>query len=167
MPSVVCSYQSVAGLTTQYPYIVSSAANVSSAALAQFISDAQATVNARIAKRYTLPLTVESPLLTKLTTELAIIELCRKRIMFHFSKEDLSKAGILTRYDEVMKELDALANGEISLTTDVGTPVLAANMQFWSTTLGYQRTFYEGDQHLQRVDPDKLEHEYGERGYLS
>lgn len=163
MPSIVCSYQSVAGLISQYPYLVSSAANVSSAALAQFISDAQSVVNSKIAARFSLPLTVESPLLTQLTTELAIIDLCRKRIMFHFSKEDLSKAGILSRHKEVMDALTDLAEGKTELLTDAGSLVASANREFWSTTLGYQPTFYEGDQHLTKIDQDKLDNEYSDR----
>lgn len=164
MPSVVCSYQSVPGLVSQYPYLVTSAANVSSGSLAQFISDAQSVVNSKLAKRFALPITVESPLLTQLTTELAIIDLCRKRIMFHFSKEDLSKAGILSRYEEVMKQLADLADGTTELLTDAGSVMASANREFWTTTIGRNPTFYEGDQHLQVQDEDKIEGLYSERG---
>lgn len=163
MPSVVCSYQTVSGLLSMFPF-VGSASNVNSAAIALFLSDAQAQVNAKVARRFALPITVEAPLLTQLTTELAIIDLCRKRIMFHFGKEDLSKAGILTRYDEVMKALDNLAEGKTELVSDVGSLVAVANREFWSTTLRRNPTFYEGDQHLQYQDKDKIEDQYSDRG---
>lgn len=165
MPTSVCSYASVSGLLSRTPYI-GSAANVSSADIAAFISDAQAIVNGKIGRRYALPLTVEAPLLTQLTTELAIIDLCRKRIMFHFSKEDLSAAGILTRYKDAMEMLDDIAEGKLDILTDVGSAVAVANREFWSTTLGYNPTFHEGDQHLDVQDPDKIENIYSDRGML-
>lgn len=121
--------------------------------------DAQAEMNARLARLYTLPLmttTVTVPILTALATDLAIYRVLSRRL---FTAERLAASPWPDRYKEAQRTLEQIATGEVLLVTTSYTVIDGRTdiAEVWSTTKDYVPTFWEGPPGTSVVDEDKLE----------
>lgn len=115
-----------------------------------FIAQSEAYVDAWLARRYVVPVTIQSPLITQVTADLAI---------FHMMAEKLTNVPefIDKRKDRADKILEMLAKGEmqISSATTVST---GGDNEAWSSNMGYTPVFSPVLQdNLQRVDNDRVE----------
>lgn len=156
MPATLpVSYTSVEYIRYVVPEI-SSISTVTSLHLAHYAGKAQAEMNAKLSLRYSIPFTVDIPILTTIATDLACYyALSRKPLIGAASKAD----PWLDRFKEARDMLDKLADGTYEL-VDASNQVLGQRsdvMQFYSNTKGYQPTFDERDPEAWATDQDKLD----------
>lgn len=111
------SYSSVAHVYETLPDL-GSATTLTSAHIASFIGKAEALVNAAIARAYSLPLPSVPPLLTALSTDIAIYLILSQRM---FSAERLNSSPWPDRYKEALATLDRLASGDLILVDASGS----------------------------------------------
>jgi len=121
-----------------------------------YIWQNESYVDAFLAKRYVVPLTVASPLITQVTADLAI---------FHMLAEKLPSVPeyMVARKDRCDKILQMLADGDmiISSATLVGT---TGDSYAWSSNMGYDPVFSSVLRDIdQRADPDRQLAEYEAR----
>jgi phage gp36-like protein len=158
-------YTTVPAVLTAFPFI-GSASNISSAVISQFIDDAEALINARIAERYTLPFTVAVPLLTRLAIEKTVCDLVRKRIQFHFPADMLEKSSAGLLCEECAETLDMIAEGNLKLVNASGEIIseTTAQMQVHSNNMNHHPTMGEDDWYDQSQDTQKIDDIENDRG---
>ena len=163
MPAVYpVSYTTVSLMAMTLPDI-GSITTLTSAHIALYAGMAQTMVDAKIARFYTLPFTVEVPKLQEITTELGLYYLLTRRI---FTAQVPNNSTWPDRYREAMAQLDAIAAGELLLVDSSGTVIAGRTdiAEVFSTTMNYVPTFHEGPWSLQIQDADKIEDELERRG---
>lgn len=115
-----------------------------------FIAQSEAYVDAWLARRYVVPLTIQSPLITQVTADLAI---------FHMMAEKLTNVPefIDKRKDRADKILEMLAEGKMQI-SGATTVSSGGDNEAWSTTTGYTPVFSPVlPDTLQRADHDRVE----------
>lgn len=158
------SYTTVARIRQQHP-LIGSMTTLSSNQIFEFTTDAEAMINAKISKQYTVPVTDVSvpPLLTTIATDLSVYRILTQRV---FTQERLKDSVWPDRFKEAQDILDEIADGKIALTEVDGSlvPTRSDVADVWSNTKDYEPTFTElGDlDHV--VDPDKIDDLKGDRG---
>lgn len=161
------SYTSVTRINSAFPAITS-VANITSAVVAQFAGDVEAVINAKISKRYVLPLTAECPILTALATREAIYRIAVQRLLVQFPAAQQGQHPLQVQHKEDMTLLDDIAAGALQLVGASGQ-VLATDtsqLEVYSTTKTYQPTFHEGAWVDQVQDPSKLDDLLSDRDLL-
>lgn len=153
----VVSYTSVARINQAFPAI-SSVSNITSAVMAQYADGVEAEINAKIAKRYTLPLTVTCPLLTAIATRETIYRIAVQRALVQFPPAQQGQHPMLTQHKDDQKLLEQIAEGEVQLIDVTGIAIAAntADVEVYSTTKNYVPTFHEGSWVDTVQDPSKL-----------
>lgn len=146
-------YTTVDKLLVTLP-MVGSITSISSADLAAFIDDADAIINAKLAKQFTVPVS-GAPLLNSLAADIALARLLTRRV---FTQEQANKSTWPDEYKAALETLDKIASGEITLVSSAGTVISAASAEggVWSNTMGYVPTFNEDDPATNFIDSDKL-----------
>lgn len=124
---------------------------------------AEAYINAKIAKKYTLPFTQHIPILETLATDLAIYNILTTRISLR------TEAGThpwFQRFKQAMDTLNEIVDGTMVLvgTDSVIMPLRSDNTEAYSNTMDYNPTTFEGPLELQHLDPSKLESSLDVRG---
>ena len=116
---------------------------------------AEALINAKIAKKYVLPFTESIPLLETLATDLAIYNVLTTRISL---KTEAGQHPWFQRFKLALDTLDDIVNGDIMLISNNGVVVEDRSdlTEMYSTTMGYKPTTFEGPISLQDTDPDKI-----------
>jgi phage gp36-like protein len=157
------SYTNVETIYETLPQLKNQATNVTSAEIALQAGQTQAYVNARLARLYDLPFTVDVPVLTEITTDLAIYRLLVKRI---FTATNLEDSPWPDRYKEAVEFLDSIVSGETPLLT-ASLSVLAVTTgrnEPWSSTQDYNPIYFEGGAATDfTVDPDRAEDNFADR----
>ena len=147
-------YTTVADVKRTQPAI-GSVTTITSAVMANFIVDVERYINGMIAPRYTVPV-ADAPMLTTIATDLAIQRMIRQRaINFPGSNID----DMLARYEPAADMLKAIVAGSLQLVTSSGDLIATRSdtREIYSTTMGYNPTFHEGDQYDMVQDQDKLD----------
>lgn len=158
MPTVV-SYTS-ASLMKMTLSEIGSISTIDNSMMLHHASMAETLINAKIAKKYTLPLTVAVPILETLATELAVYNVLTSRITIQ------KEHPWFMRFKNAMSTLDQIAKGDLSLVSVAGA-VLAERSdigEVWSSKQNYIPTFGEGSQEDNIQDSDKVQDELDERG---
>lgn len=152
------SYTSVSRVNTAYPAI-SSVSAITSGVVHQFAGDVEAEINGRIAGRYTLPLTVECPMLTAIATRETIYRIAVQRALVQFPPAQQGAHPMQVQHRDDQKLLDLIANGSVKLVDSSGAQILVetTQMELYSTTKDYLPTMHEGDWTEMVQDPDKLD----------
>ena len=156
--SLVVSYTS-ANLMIQTLPEINSISTLNASLMLHHAGRAEAFINAKIAKRYSIPIQGQVPLLETLATDLAIYNVLTSRIVI---KEE---HPWFQRYKNSLDVLDQIADGKLSL-IDITGAVLAGRsdvMECWSNTKDYNPTFWEGPDTLQIQDSDKIDDEADKR----
>lgn len=142
---------------------IGSATSLTSAHLSDFIGLAQAEINAVLAKQYTLPMAHEVPLLTNLSTTLAGYYILRRV----FTQESPNDSDWVDKWREDAKSLlERIMDKELELVTSSGSIIsrnTGGSIEVWSSTMGYNPTFYETDFTRTFIDSDKLEDQDDDR----
>lgn len=160
------AYTSPSRVGSAFPAL-NSVSNITSGVIHQFIGDVEAEINGLIGKRYSLPLTVECPILTSIATREAIYRIAVQRALVQFPPAQQGRHPMQTQHIDDQKLLEKISRGELQLITSSGA-VLGADtsqMEIFSTTMDYEPTFHEGSLNDAIVDPDKLDNIDSERGF--
>jgi phage gp36-like protein len=138
---MVAQYTSVGRIYDIEPAI-KDVSDLSSAHLGIFINDAEAEINARLIKSYTMPLS-NAPLITAIATDLSIYRVLSRRI---FTQAQLKNSVWPDRFKESLDTLKEVADGTIELVDEDGTIIAGRTDQaeLWSNTKNYLPTFHEG-----------------------
>lgn len=139
--------------------MLSSVSNITSGIIAQFAGDVEAVINAKISKRYPIPLTVECPILTAIATREAIYQAVVQRVLIQFPPVQQGQHPMQVQHKEDQDLLKELSEGGLQLVDSSGA-VLAADitqMDIYSTTKDYVPTFHEGAWPDMIQDEDKLD----------
>lgn len=152
------SYTTVGLVSSAFPAIAS-ASNINSSNIAQYAGMTEAELNGRIAKRFTIPLTVECPMLTAIATRETIYRIAVQRALVHFPPAQQGQHPMQIQHKEDQKFIEMLVEGEMELLDSSGAVVAAAAAvsEFYSTTKDYVPTFHEGAWGDMVQDPDKLQ----------
>ena len=139
---------------------------LSSAMIYQEIGKVEATINARLAKLYAVPVTPTPPLLETLATDLTVYKLLADRSLF--KTERLKDSPWFELQRQAWALVDQLAEGKITLITSAGAVVKATGTQIeaYSTTMTYDPTFHDGAQGFEEFldDAQKATDEEAKRG---
>lgn len=135
------------------------ATGINSTVVLGYIAEAENEINAKISKRYTLPLSNGCPILATLALREAIFRLCMSRGLIHFPPALQGRAPLAVQHDMDQKLLDKIMDGDVQL-LDNSLAVIAGDttqMEIYSTTMDFLPTFHEGERVDQVQDLDKLD----------
>jgi phage gp36-like protein len=114
-----------------------------------YIAQSEAYIDAFLARRYQTPLTISSPLITQIASDLAI---------FHMIAEKLPSVPEFMdkRKERCDKILEMLANGDMQIGS-ASLVTSAGDSYAWSSNMGHTPVFSPvlGDLY-QRADPDRV-----------
>lgn len=134
---------------------VQSRTNANSAQLAHFIEMAEGRVDAYLAKRYQLPLSIPAPhLIETISTHLSVYEFLSKRV---FAGQVAAESFWVAAYKESIRDLENIVKGRMELVDSGGALTISEASEIWSSTQDYLPTFTEDSQLNQSRDPDKIE----------
>lgn len=158
------SYTSVSRIHSAFPAINSVVA-VTSAMIAQlWAGPVEAEINARLSKRYALPIVGECPLLTGIATREAIYRVTLERGLVQFPPPQQGRHPLQVNHAEDQKMLDRIMAGEVELfiVNSDGSysgllPASTEELEVWSTTKDYLPTMHEGRWEGMIQDPSKLD----------
>lgn len=152
------SYATVSRVNSAFPAI-SSVSNITSAVICQVMDDVEAEVDAKISKRYVLPLTVTCPILTAIVTRETIYRIAVERGLVQFPPAQQGKAPLQVMHEADQKMLTAIVEGELQLisSSKVAVAENTTDIEVFSTTMGYQPTMHEGRWTDMVQDPSKLD----------
>lgn len=157
------SYTTVENVLVMVPAI-NSITNLTSASLASYVTRADNLINAKLANRYSLPLSGTFPILKDIATDLTIYEVVGKRNMTLSTKD--KENSWPSRFKDALKILDAIASGAMPLLSSslaMLTPSVDGASPAWSNTSDYLQTMHEGSFHEMGQDSDKIEGLHDER----
>lgn len=153
MATLTQSYTTVDNLLRIIP-AVGSISTVTSSTLAYFIGLTEAEMNAHLAKMYTLPLTVKSPLLEMICNDIALYNIMAKRV---FTSEQINKSEWPNRFKAASELLNQIADGSVPLLSETNAVIAkAAGSGVWSNNMNYTPTFNEDGDIESTIDQDKL-----------
>ena len=153
---VVPTYSSVDRVYDLEP-LVGSLSDLSSAQLLSvFIDAAEAEINARLSRRYTVPVPGTIPILQSIADDLSVYRVLSRRM---FTQDQLKDSIWPDRFKESLETLDEIASGKV-LMVDSGGAVVSTlgNVATAKTNVqAYLPTFHEGGGWLDQIkDPDKV-----------
>ena len=159
------SYTSVSRVGSAFPAL-NSVSNITSGVIHQFAGDVQAEIDSLIGKRYTLPLTVECPILTAIATRETIYRIAVQRALVQFPPAQQGRHPMQTQHLDDQKLLEKVADGKVQL-VDASGAVVGANLgqiEIFSTTMDYLPTMHEGPWTSMVQDEEKLDDINADRG---
>jgi phage gp36-like protein len=144
--------------------LFSSADYITSAVVAIHMGQAEATIWAKLASRYSVPILPAPPLIVSIDMDLSIYAILVKQAILANTLEDSPWPD---RYKETMELLDALAAGSMSLVSASGTVIDESTsvdgQSFVSGTENYP-IYSDGIGAVDSfVDPDKISTALGDR----
>jgi phage gp36-like protein len=149
------SYAAFSDVVGRYPTIVSMIGSgqysVSSAQVSSiYIADAESFVDGWLGRKYTTPVTPVTPLVTQLTSDLAIFNMLAERMP---TVPDF----IQKRYDRSMTILENLADGTMTLGNSVMVVSSQGDNFAWSGNMDFHPTFDPALDYIdQTVDVDRV-----------
>ena len=151
------SYSDVNRVYDLEPMIGSISDLTSAQLVSAFINPAEADMNARLSRRYTVPITGTIPLLQAIADDLSVYRALSRRV---FTQDQLKDSSWPDRFKESMDTLMEIANGKVLLVDSAGAAVATktnvANAQ--SNNMHNLPTFHEGGGWVDQVkDPDKTD----------
>ena len=154
MTTYVVSYTSVAKVLEALPSIGSGSTVISGTILA-YAERAEAEINARLAKAYSLPIKRSVPLLTSVATDLTIHGLLAKRMRLSGKVDE----DVLRSFSYAREVLEDVVAGKIPLVDSSGSAIATSDSDapLWTNTEGYTPTFHEGPWSEMDQDEDKLQ----------
>ncbi len=157
------NYTSVDRVYDLEPLIGSLSDLTSAQVLSVFIDAAEAEMNARLARRYTVPVPGTIPLLQAIADDISVYRALSRRL---FTQDQLKDSIWPDRFKESLETLDELASGKVLLVDDSGAVVstLGTVASAKTNVEAFLPTFHEGGTWLDQVkDPDKVDELLDER----
>lgn len=158
MPTTVVSYTTVERVWSAFPPI-NSATNIGSSTVAQYAANVEAEINGKIGKLYSLPLSVECPLLSAIAERETIYRIVVQRQLVQFPPAQQGAHPLQIQHKDDQKLLEQIASGEVSLLGADLVPIAAdtAQTEVWSNTMNYRHTFTEDAFEESTVDENMLD----------
>lgn len=161
--SDVVSYTSVDQIEATMS-LIGSMSTITSANIVKHASAAESEINAKIARRYSIPISGTVPILETLATDMAVYRILTGRAII---KEE---HPWFSRYKDANKILDSIMSGTTLLITNSGDVISArsdelSGMQPWSNRKDYHPTHWEGPWTHHVQDEDKIDDESDERDF--
>ena len=157
------NYTTVARIYDEVPMVGSVDDLTSAQIVSGFISPAEGEINARLSRRYTVPITGSTPILEGIADDLATYRILSRRV---FTQDQLKDSVWPLRFKEAQDLLKEIADGTIEL-VDSGGAVIAQRTdiaQAATNNMNYNPTFHEGGSWLDQIkDPDKVDDLLDER----
>lgn len=123
--------------------------------LEYLVEEADSLIDAKISRRYQVPVSPTPPLLRNISTRLAIYYFTFRQDQG--GSEEVQR-WIQTTYEQQLALLDQIADGTMSLVDSAGAAIgIQAAMLPHSDTKDATATFGIEDETLQVVDPDRLD----------
>lgn len=157
------NYTSVARIYDLEPMIGSISDLTSSQIVTAFAEPAEAEINARIAKLYTVPVAGTTPLLQAIADDISVYRILSRRV---FTQDQLKDSVWPDRFKESMETLSGVAKGEIILVDSAGAVIgtLSNVAQAKTNVQNYLPTFHEGGTWEDQIkDQDKIDDELDAR----
>lgn len=145
-------YTTVALVRQTLPKSVGSMTTLTNSDVALYINQTDSMINGKLSKLYTVPIS-GSAMLETIATDLSCARLLRRL----FTQEKKNSSSWVDSFAEAVDELDAIANGEISLVNSAGELFAKATSQVWSNNENYTQTMDEGPFDDSFVDHNKLQ----------
>ncbi len=156
MPSTLPVSHTSVDLIVQHRPDVASLSTVTSATLHAFAGQAEAWLLAQLAQRYTVPFTVEVPLVTTLATDLSVYRLLSRRL--YVTQEQMDKSGAERLWTETKETLAAILSGTLPLVSTSGALVATGpHARPWSNTMDFFPTTWDAPADDWVMDPDRYE----------
>ena len=136
---------------------IGSVSNLTSAMLCDaFAVPAEAIMNAKLAKLYSVPITPAPPVLSAIADDIFLYRVLTRRV---FNQQQLKDSAWPDRFKEALDLLSDILTLQMPLITDVGSviPITTDFAQVVSNNSNYDQTFTEADpyfwvQDLQKID---------------
>lgn len=157
------NYSSVDRVYDLEPLVGSLSDLTSAQLLSVFIDAAEAEMNARLSRRYTIPVPGTVPLLQAIADDISVYRVLSRRA---FTQDQLKDSVWPDRFKESLNTLGEVASGKILLVDDTGAIVATlGNVASAKTNMdSFKQTFHEGGSWLDQVkDPDKVDDLLDER----
>lgn len=163
MPATLPVSYTSASLVQQTFQAVGSMTTITSGIIALNAGDAEAFINAKLAKSYALPLATTPPILQSLATDLTIYYLITRRNLW--TAEQVKQSTWPDRYKSIMEMLEQIASGQLPLVDGSGDLLEqnTSNAPIISTTSGYIPTFNEDQPSEWSQDSNKMDDIEGDR----
>lgn len=150
------SYTTVARVYNVEP-LLQTVTNLTSAQVFQFASDAEADVDAKLSKLYTVPVPGTPPILASIATDLTCYRILSRRI---FTAERMKDSPWPKVFKEAMETLNDIASGMVQIVAS-GTGIVIGGKTTGavatSTTENYLPTFTELPYEDATIDRDKID----------
>src|SRR5262245_45535612 len=115
-------YATVTRIHSAYPEI-SSITAITSAVVVQFIDQVEAEINARIAKKYVVPVTPLPPLLQAISERETRYRILIQRGLIQFPGYQEGPHPLGVQHKDDQKLLEMIADGELTLTDSAGNVI--------------------------------------------
>ena len=144
------TYTSVARVYDLEPMVGSLSDLTSASIVAAFATPAEAEMNARLSRRYEVPVTGTVPLLQAIADDLTVYRILSRRV---FTQDQLKNSVWPDKFKESMESLNEIAAGKILLVDNTGTLVgTRATVAAAATNVDtYQPTFHDGGDWLDQI----------------
>jgi phage gp36-like protein len=149
-------YTSVGDVLSLQPQI-GSVTTITSAVVARFIGHADAIINAKLARLYSVPVAGDVPVLGVISADATVYRLLSLRMLN--AEQNSKKPEWVNRYKESMDLLEAISKGDLPLVTSSGVEIAVGASGYGeatSNTISYDQTFNEGSMFESWVDDLKL-----------
>lgn len=164
------SYAQVQDVLNAFPAIGSIVA-ISSTVIAQtYIGPVEAMINAKVGKKYALPIVGFCPVLSQLSMRESVYRIVVGRALVTFPPAQQGRHPLQIQHTDDLKLLDNIEAGDAQLfivNSDGSFSALVAaditQSEIFSNTMGYNPTFHEGGWYDQVQDTEKLSDIYEDR----
>ncbi len=143
---------------------IETVSNITSATVAFFLGKAEALINGKIIRSYSLPISPTPPLLQTLAADIATYYIVAQRL---FTAKTLEDSPWPLTFKEAIETLNEVAKGETPLVSSAGAIISKRTdvEEVWSNTQDYEPTFSELPEETEQfIDPDKVDDLRGDRG---
>lgn len=163
MITLPVSYSIVGAVYSGFPSI-SSVSALTSAVVHAYMGKVEAEINAKISKRYALPIVGECPILSAISERETIYRIAVQRQLVNFPPAQQGRHPLQTQHIDDQKLLEDIALGKVQLFTVTSAGVFSSvvpadtsQIEVYSTTMNQNPTFHEGGWYDQVQDTEKLD----------
>lgn len=142
-------YGTVGGVSSLFPPI-SSVTAITSAVISKYMDQVEAEINARITKRYDIPLInslvaggASVPLLTAITERETVYRIAVSRGLVQFPAAQQGTNPLAVQHKDDQSLIDKIVEGNIELVDNTGNEIAVdkTHIVHFSNTMNYQPTF--------------------------
>lgn len=164
------SYAQVQDVLNAFPAIGSVTALASTVIAQTYIGPVEAMINAKVGKKYALPIAGFCPVLAQLSMRESVYRIVVGRALVTFPPAQQGRHPLQIQHTDDLKLLEDISTGdaELFIVNSDGSfstlvPADLTQAEIFSNTMNYNPTFTEGKWYDQVQDTDKLSDIIGDR----